>query len=241
MIPRRPGPVRGAEGQTHVRCRLCGRQFEAVTYSHLLYVHRIGKPQAYKDRFGLSKITSTRVRRMIAAEKTLVRDSDLRYLREHWGRVSLREMGERTGRDPATLRAQARRLGLPYLVERWDRAKVERMIRGMRRGRRPLTSGRVRTDDPGLYKAARYYFKSWRNAVTAAGIIYSTVALGGPFQSWSKRRIVNEIRTLMAGSGQLPAYRVLELRHSKLYAAARNYFGNWRRAVNAAMPPLRRD
>lgn len=207
MIARRFSPVRRTDGQTKVRCRLCGRWYEAVTYSHLLYIHRIRKPQAYKDRFGLLKLTSVRVRRKIAKEKTLVCDSDLRYLREHWGRISLREMASRIGRDPATIRGQARRLGLPPLVESWDPSKVERMIRAMHRGGLPLNSGRVRTDEPGLYKAGRYHFRSWRNAVSAAGINYSDVALRGPFQRWSTHRIVREIKTLLSGPGRLPGPR----------------------------------
>lgn len=219
--------------ETHVVCRLCHRSYQAVTYTHLRAKHGILDPQAYKDEFSLSKITAAEVRGRIAEQKTTIRKSDLEYLKTHWGRVPLKEIVRQVDHDPATVRAQARRLGLPLLVETWNPEKVKGMIRAARRAGRPLHSGGVRNDNPGLYKAGKYYFGSWEAAVNAAGIKYASIARRTEFESWSKKRIVREIRILQR-SGVVLEYSLLERRYSKLYAAARNYFGNWNAALRAA-------
>lgn len=221
------------DSETHILCRICRRWYRAITYTHLRYVHGILEPQEYKDEFAVAKITAPEVRERLAEMKTLIRKSDLEYLKRHWGKKPLKVLTRRLGRDASTLRAQARRLGLPLKVESWNAEKVKRLIRRARREGRPLHSGGVRKDNPGLYKAGKYYFGSWEAAVTAAGLNYASVTRRAPFESWSRKRIVTEIRDLLR-SGVTVDYRLLERRHSKLYAAARNHFGNWSAALHAA-------
>ena len=187
----------------------------------------------YKNAFRLSKITSLEVRRKVAIAKTRTTRADLEYLRKVWGKVPLRRICAKVDLDAATVRAQARKLGLPLLVERWHARKVRAGIRRALSQGRALNSGAARVHSHKLYKAARAHFGSWGAAVEQAGVAYSSVRRIGPFEVWSKEKIRREIVALLAGGRSIP-YRTLERRHSKLYAAARNYFGNWKSALRAA-------
>lgn len=159
-----------------------------------------------------------------AESKTRTRGADLEYMRKAWGKMPFRRICEHVGLNAATVRSQARKLGLPLLVEKWDREKVKAGIRRAQRKGRLLHSGAVRIHSPKLYKAARKHLDSWQRAVEQAEIAYASVRRRGPFQSWSRRGSCATIRSLLDGAPSIP-YRVLERRHSRLYAAARNHFG----------------
>lgn len=102
-----PSPDSG----THILCRICRRWYRAITYSHLRYVHGILEPQEYKAEFAVAKITAPEVRGRLAEMKTLIRKSDLDFLKRNWGKKPLKGLTRRSGCDASTLRAQARRLG----------------------------------------------------------------------------------------------------------------------------------
>jgi hypothetical protein len=224
------GPL---HAQTHVRCRICHRWYQAITYTHLRYRHGILDPKTYKEQFSLSKITSADVRRRIAERKILVDRHATDYIRKNWGRLSLKEITGYLGINPSTVRTHAMRLGLTLLVEKWTDAKVIRLLREARKLGRPLSSGEVRHQMGSLYKAAIKRFGSWKLALVRAGIAYEKVARRGPFETWTRDRIFSEIRSL-ALEGKERDYAHLPSYHSKLYAAARNHFDNWTSAVRAA-------
>lgn len=223
-----------SETETHVLCQLCHRWFRAVTYTHLRYRHGLHEPKTYKDEFSLSKITSAEVRARIADQKTIIQKEGLEFVRKSWEKVPFKDIASRLRLHPTTVRAQARKLGLPLLVEKWTADKVTKLIRRVHQARGELHSGAIRESEPSLYKAARSYFGSWKEAVTAAGIPYSAVARREPFESWSKERILQEIRALRVRWGTV-SYCLVERQYSKLYAAARNHFGNWQSALRAAL------
>jgi hypothetical protein len=226
-------PDRELETRTHVRCRICRRWLQAITYTHLRFKHGIREPQSYKEEFSLSKITALEVRRKIAQQKILVDRIDLNYIRKNWGKRSLREITSYLGISASTVREHAHRMGLGRLVEIWNATKIIQSLRRAFRQGIPLHSGGARDTMRPLYKAALKRFGSWRNALVAAEISPEKVARRGPFESWSPDRIIREILAL-AKQGKERDFNHLETHHSKLYAAARNHFGSWRKALLAA-------
>jgi hypothetical protein len=164
------------ESRTHVRCRICHRLYRAVTYTHLKYKHGIDDPTAYKKEYSLRKITSFDVRKRIADQKFLVDRHAVDYIRRHWGKISLKEITSYLGIDASTVRAHALRLGLGLLVEKWDAAKIIRLLRRARRLGLPLSSGEARNTLGPLYKASLSRFGSWKNALIQAGIPYEKVS-----------------------------------------------------------------
>jgi hypothetical protein len=223
----------GSVSKSHVRCRICHRQYRAITYTHLRYKHGILDPQTYKKEYSLSTITSPEVRRRIAELKFLVDRHALDYIRRHWGKLSLKEITSYLGINTSTVRAHAVRMGLGLLVERWNDPKILSSLRQEYRLGLPLSSGEARKRIGQLYKAALKHFRSWKNALGKAGIPYEKVALRGPFESWTKDRILQEARSL-AREGKERDYPFLQQHHAKLYAAARNHFGSWTQMLRAA-------
>lgn len=220
------------ETDTHILCLLCSRWFRAITFTHLKYKHQVQEPQDYKDEFSLTTITPSDVRRKVANSKRVLTTRHLDYLKSHWGKRPLVEISSRLGINASTARAYAKQLGLPLFVKRWDKQQVLKEIRRARRNRQALHSGGIRVSSPRLYKAARSHFRSWKRAVSAAGLDYSQVARRAPFEHWTRDRIIREIE-MLSRRRKHQDYRYLERFHSKLYAAGRNHFGNWRRALDA--------
>lgn len=58
----------------------------------------------------------------------------------------------------------------PHAYRFWNKETVLAAIQQRRRDGKALTANRVREDDSALASAARRYFGSWRDALTAAGI-----------------------------------------------------------------------
>jgi hypothetical protein len=222
-----------AESETHVRCRICLHWYRAITYTHLRYKHGIEDPKIYKEKYSLSKITASEVRKKIADQKVLVDRHAVDYIRRNWGKLSLKEITTYLGINASTIRAHAVRLGLGLLVEKWSKAKILSSLRRARRLGLPLSSGEARKGMGPLYKAAGKWFGSWKNALTEAGIPYGKVARRGPFESWPDERIFREARALQR-EGKERDYNHLLQHHSKLYAAARSHFGSWAEMLRAA-------
>jgi hypothetical protein len=221
------------DSDSQVQCLICGQWFHAITFTHLKFRHGINRPREYKEEFGLSNITSPEVRRRIAQQKVLVDRHAVGYIRRHWGKKSLYEMVRYLGINASTIRAHARRMGLGLLVERWDLGKILRGLRKAHRLGTPLNSGHARKHLGQLYKAAIQYCGSWKRALAEAGISYEKVARRSALESWSRERIIAEIRELRLQGKDLD-YAFLQARWAKLYAAARNHFGSWRAARQAA-------
>jgi hypothetical protein len=174
--------------------------------------------------------------RRIAEQKYLVDRHATDYIRKNWGKVPLRDITRYLGINSSTARAHALRLGLGLLVDKWSDAKVLRLLREARKLGRPLSSGEARHQMGSLYKAAIKRFGSWKLALTRAGIPYDKVSRRRPFEVWTRERILEEIRVLNR-EGKDRDYVQLQTHHSKLYAAARNHFGNWAQALRAAALP----
>jgi hypothetical protein len=222
-----------AESETQVRCRICRRWFRAITYTHLRYKHGIEDPKTYKDQYALSKMVSAEVRKRIAKQKLLVDRHAVDYIRRKWGKASIKEITLYLGISASTIRTHALRMGLGLLVEKWDKTKIITSLRQAQRLRVPLSSGEARKGIGPLYKAAIHEFRSWRNALTEAGISYETITRREAFESWTDERILLEARRLHQ-EGRVRDYRFLQRHHSKLYSAARNHFGSWSEMLRVA-------
>lgn len=234
--PSARGAASRPESGALVRCRICHRRFQAITFTHLRYKHGIEDPELYKRKFAVDLLTSREVRRRISERKILVDRHASNYIRAHWGKVPLKEITRYLGIHPSTVRSHAARLGLGLLIERWTESKVLRLLRESQRLGVPLNSGEARRRLPPLYKATLRIFGTWKAGLTQAGIPYEEISLRGPFEKWNRGRILEEIRSLIR-EGRERDYRHLRFHHSKLYSAARNHFGNWNAACEAAGSP----
>jgi hypothetical protein len=227
-----------SDTETHVQCLLCHRSYKAITYTHLKYKHGIEAPKSYKDEFSLGTITSREVREKVAAAKRIVGHKELEYIRKNWAKRPLSAIMDHLGVDASTIRGHAKSLGLPLYVQKWDGTKlISAILRAHRKGV-PLHSASARKLIPQVYRSARKgkHFKTWKHAIEAAGLRYSQIARRRPFERWTSARIFQEIRALVRERRHLD-YHFLQRKHSKLYAAARNHFINWQKAVRAAMRP----
>ena len=238
---RRSGSASGdtngsGDSESHVRCKICHRWYQAITYTHLRYRHGIEDPQDYKRDFAVETMASRTVRRKLSEQKLMVDRQATIYIRSNWGKVPLKEITRYLGVNASTVRSHAAKLGLGLLVEKWTESKILRLLGEAWSSGLPLSSGEARHRMSGLYKAALRTFGSWRAGLERAGIPYAQVSRRAPFEKWTRRRILEDIRAL-SREGKERDYRSLQAGHSKLYAAARNHFGNWARALRAAAPP----
>jgi hypothetical protein len=160
----------------------------------------------------------------------LVDRTALAYIRKRWGKSPIREIMAYLGITATTIRAHARRMGLRELVTHWNPALIIREIREAKRRGLSLHSASARHALGPLYRAGIRYFGSWRKALSGAGISDLEVSLRGPFKSWSKDRILEDIERLIQEGAPLD-YKSLQRDHTKLHSAARNHFGSWNEAL----------
>lgn len=114
--------------------------------------------------------------------------------------------------------------GLKSTFRSWNRETVIEAIRD--RQRRGLPLKRISKDDPGLYQAGVSRFGNWRAALIAAGLT--------PRKSWSKQATIVAIHKRQRQG--LPLHTTWK-HDPSLYSTAKQYFGNWHRALEAAGLP----
>lgn len=118
----------------------------------------------------------------------------------------------------------------------WTKAKVLRTIRELAARGEDLSYGAVIKNHSSLAAAAgnRRYFRSWGDAIEAAGLNYEEVRRHRP--PWSRERIIETIRELHARGEDLISTNVRKLGYRTMEYAARKpgNFGSWRGAIEAA-------
>ena len=97
-------------------------------------------------------------------------------------------------------------------------------------GKEPLNSHYYAVNHPRIYAAAERIFGSWGNAIAAAGLDYQKIR---KYQTWSKMRIVQEIRKASQRKEELSSQFVQQNRKA-LYMAAIHHFESWGNAIRAA-------
>lgn len=81
-----------------------------------------------------------------------------------------------------------------------------------------------------LVESATYLFRSWKNAVEAAGFDYEEVV---GHKIWNRQKMIEEIHRLNSEGASLnPTF--IYLHRKDLFASAIPYFGSWSQALDAA-------
>lgn len=138
---------------------------------------------------------------------------------------SWREAVRAAGLDPQEVFRRRRK---------WTRERILSRIRQLHAAGCDISYAAARRKQQYLVVAASSprFFGSWKAAVEAAGIDYTTVSKR---KRWSRERIIEQIREIGRESSRL---RLTDVRrsHSALAAAATSprYFGSWRAALEAA-------
>jgi hypothetical protein len=118
--------------------------------------------------------------------------------------------------------------GLEPLRRKWTKELILEETRKHCRQGTPLH--RIRQVDGRLGSAARYHFATWHDALVAAGVA-TEASRPGPCESWSKQRVIDELRARHRQG--LPLTSVAP-NNRKLYSASKRLFGTWGEALLAA-------
>jgi len=119
---------------------------------------------------------------------------------------------------------------------KWDEETIIRRILMIKGLDEDLTCAHVREIDSALVGAAISYFGSWGAALRAAGLDYDEVRRlskkrrAEKVRRWSIDKVLGEIRELAAREDDL-SYAFMKEKHSSLVAAAGNYIGSWKKAL----------
>lgn len=117
----------------------------------------------------------------------------------------------------------------------WTREKLVEEIKALSEQDIDLSPTAIQKTHGALFSSARSrsHFGTWRAAIDAAGLDYSTIKRIK--QRWDRQTILDQIR-LHHGNGEDLLHPDFKTRHRSLYlaACAHRYFGSWRRALLAA-------
>jgi hypothetical protein len=154
----------------------------------------------------------------------------LRAAQRHFG--SYGRAAKAAGYSEAALR--------PPPFRRWSHKEVVAELQGLHRRREPLNPTHLREHRPYLIRVSARRFGSYRKAVAAAGIDYTSVA-----KILAKPMTPQEVASRLAAlheRGKDLRYAAMEKAEPRLLDAARRRFGSYRDAVEAAgiaYPPLK--
>lgn len=225
-----------------VRCRLCRRDFKAISFSHVRYRHGIDLAE-YLERFPRTNISSAGTRQKLSDRvrahlerqgrlwtKARVKDETLRLWRQrrHLNAQTVyreaRDLYEAAcslfGSWDKALRAAGLR---PIDVRRnrkWSPREVVRVIREVQRAGQLKYGSKLLRRRPELVQAAVKAFGSWRAALSEAGL----ESLAPPPTRWTRREVIARIRRRAERRESLLSKEVV--RHeTALWKAARRFFG----------------
>lgn len=113
---------------------------------------------------------------------------------------------------------------------KWDTKTISLELRRLYRLGHDICSRNLRRSHSSLHAAAIHWFGSYRAAVEAAGIDYARVC-HEPENHWSREAIIRELRRR---KNQPLHQGEMEREMPALVLAAYRYFGNYRKAIEAA-------
>ncbi|NNN05280.1 MAG: hypothetical protein HKL90_05210 [Elusimicrobia bacterium] len=208
-MPRRPGTY---EYEDEIPCRLCGRAFQAIGWSHLQSKHHFSGPTAvedYKKRFGLSRASCRALERkrlrsyiemLEAAGKHWTKERVVKLLRAR--HAAGRPLNHAASRDLAgaarkffgtyNKALEAARLD-PWKIElqhRWTKPRLIDALRARAVNGVWAPRASARGSCAALRLAAGKLFGSWPKALQVAGLI----APRAPRVAWTKEIVVRRIR-----------------------------------------------
>lgn len=118
--------------------------------------------------------------------------------------------------------------------ERWTKEKVIERIQTRKAEGKPISYQAVVNDEEKLTGAARRLFGSWSKALEAAGFDpEKEKATRERKHRWSEQLVLQRIKELHNSGEDLSPHNVQKIDGS-LVASARNYFGSWEKAIQAA-------
>jgi hypothetical protein len=132
-----------------------------------------------------------------------------------------------------SLKAAMKAAGLQYPPHPcpWNEASILTAIRQMHSEGRDLSLAAVKDRKAGsLLGPAMHRFGSWRSAIEAAGIDYSTVER---VREWTPECVLRALRERRE-SGRAVGGGVVQRQDIPLWAAAKRYFGSYQGALDAA-------
>lgn len=244
---------RDKEHRDRIRCRLCGRYFKAISWSHLARLHGFDADhpvEEYKSQFRLKKAWCPETRYMMTRslratlDRTGRRRTKERLIREIRGfarrtrlpilRIAQEERPDLVGQAYFHFRSWYRALEVAGIDTRrvrerrtWSGETILRALRADHSKGLRVNFQAVRRRRPTLVAAALKRFRSWDAAVLAAGL---DPAKTRAQRVWSPEAVLRIIRA----QGSPVPLRRLELEHPGLSAAVRRYFDSYRDAVRLA-------
>ncbi|MGQ9463702.1 MAG: hypothetical protein ACUVTP_11620 [Candidatus Fervidibacter sp.] len=120
-------------------------------------------------------------------------------------------------------------------IKRWTRERVIEEIRRFYESGEDLRPSAIARACQTLLMAARKFFGSWREAVTAAGIDYDSYInqkFAGRIER-EKKEIIEEVKRLYQ-EGKVEELSGAWRYHPTLFRKARHRFGSWRKVIEAA-------
>lgn len=121
----------------------------------------------------------------------------------------------------------------PERPKRWTSERIANQIRQISRSESDLNRSLMLRKYPKLLSACERLYRSWYDALEAAGVGSGEHRREKPKRYWTKQQIVRQIQRISA-SGERMAWKEVSKNHSDLVAAARNAFGTWSDALQAA-------
>jgi len=112
----------------------------------------------------------------------------------------------------------------------WTKERVILEINKIRSEKGDLSANYCMQRRSSLFHAGYDLFDGWENAISSAGIDYSTIL---KHKRWPKQEILSEILLLQKQGIDLSNKNIKKIR-SDLVSIAENKFGSWANAVNAA-------
>ena len=113
--------------------------------------------------------------------------------------------------------------------KKWTGDMIIRHITSSK-GREPLNSHYYATTHSDVYAAAERLFGSWENAIEACGLNYKDIK---KYQTWSKERVIAEIKAAQAAGTQLGS-QYTQNHNKPLYMAAIKRYKSWSNALRKA-------
>lgn len=122
---------------------------------------------------------------------------------------------------------------------KWDEDTIKKRILQLHEAGEELTNSRVKEIDSKLVGAAISFYGNWGDAVRAAGLDYDEIRRESRRQrsekvrKWTSERVIDEIKAVAEKEGDI-SYAFMKEKHSALVAAACNYVGSWKQALELA-------
>ncbi len=118
-------------------------------------------------------------------------------------------------------------------ARKWDKEKIINFILSRLADGLALNYNYMANKQPTVLYYACEFFGSWKQAIEAAGFDYNDVRAKRPITKWGKENVVKAIQKRFENKLSLASNSVQQNAET-LYGAARNYFGSWSNAVEAA-------